>query len=125
MEMEFFRCDTCGNIITIIKKSGAPVSCCGQTMTKLIAGSSDGAFEKHVPVVSVDGNKVTVKVGEVEHPMIDAHYIEWICIQTSTGSAFKYLKPEQKPEAVFTLADGEDFECAYAFCNLHGLWKSK
>ena len=78
--------------------------------------------EKHVPVVKVDGNKVEVFVGDVEHPMVDVHYIEWIEIETKQGTQRKYLKPEQKPEAVFYLAEGDEFVAAYEHCNLHGLW---
>ena len=79
--MRFFVCEHCGNIVEMVKDKGVPVMCCGQKMTELIPGTSDGAAEKHVPVVKVDGNRVSVIVGEVEHPMVDAHYIEWIAIE--------------------------------------------
>lgn len=122
--MRFFVCEHCGNIVEMVKSSGVPVMCCGQKMTELIPGTSDGAVEKHVPVVKVDGNKVSVKVGEVEHPMVEAHYIEWIAIETTNGAQRKILKPEQAPEAEFIIADGESVEAVYAYCNLHGLWKA-
>lgn len=124
MEQRFFICEHCGNIVEMVKDNGVPVMCCGQKMTELIPGTSDGAAEKHVPVVTVDGNKVSVMVGEVEHPMVDAHYIEWIAIETSKGVQRKILKPEQAPETEFVLADGESVEAVYAYCNLHGLWKA-
>lgn len=122
--MRFFVCEHCGNIVEMVKDKGVPVMCCGQKMTELIPGTSDGAAEKHVPVVKVDGNRVSVIVGEVEHPMVDAHYIEWIAIETSKGVQRKILKPEQAPKAEFMLTDGESVEAVYAYCNLHGLWKA-
>lgn len=125
MELQFFLCERCGNLITLINKGGGPLNCCGQPMKELTANSSDGAHEKHVPVISVSGQNVTVTVGSVEHPMLDAHYIMWICLQTTNGFQVKHLTPGSKPSAVFALADGEKAEKAYAYCNLHGLWKSE
>ena len=122
--MRFFICEHCGNIVEMVKDSGVNVVCCGQKMTELIPGTSDGAHEKHVPVVTVDGNKVSVAVGAVDHPMLDVHFIEWIAIETSAGAQRKVLKPGDAPKAEFVLAEGETFVAAYAYCNLHGLWKA-
>lgn len=121
--MRFFICEHCGNIVEMVKDKGVPVMCCGQKMTELIPGTSDGAKEKHVPVVTIDGNKVCVIVGEIEHPMTEAHYIEWIAVETSNGAQMKMLKPGQSPKAEFMLVEGETVEAVYAYCNLHGLWK--
>ena len=93
------------------------------SLEKDIPGTSDGAKEKHVPVVTIDGNKVCVRVGEIEHPMVEAHYIEWIAVETSNGAQMKMLKPGQAPKAEFMLVEGETIEAVYAYCNLHGLWK--
>ena len=93
--------------------------------TELTANTTDGAHEKHVPVIAVDGNTVTVTVGSVEHPMLDAHYIQFIAINTTKGGQIKYLKPGEKPYAEFLLADGEEFVSALEYCNLHGLWEGK
>jgi len=123
--MRFFKCDHCGNQIEMIEDKGVPVMCCGQKMTELVAGTSDGAVEKHVPVFSVDGNIVTVTVGSVEHPMVEAHYIEWIVVETVNGSQRKMLKPEDKPCAKVALTDGDSVVAVYAYCNLHGLWETK
>ena len=112
--MKFYVCEICGNFVEMIKESGAPMTCCGQKMTELVPGTSDGAVEKHVPVFTVEGNKVTVTVGSVEHPMVPEHFIEW-----------KFLKPEEKPCAEFLLADGDSVVAVYAYCNLHGLWKAE
>ena len=92
-------------------------------MKELVPGTSDGALEKHVPVVKIEGNKVTVTVGSVEHPMLDAHYIEWIAIETEKGAQRKVLKPGDKPVLEFMLTDDDKFVAAYEYCNLHGLWK--
>ncbi len=124
MEMKFYICETCGNIIAMVKKSGAPVSCCGQKMKELEPGTTDAAVEKHVPVFEVKGNKVSVTVGSVEHPMLAEHYIEWIAVQTTAGNQRKVLKPGDKPQACFALCDGEEVEAVYAYCNLHSLWKA-
>lgn len=124
MELKFFRCEHCGNIIEMIEDKGVPVVCCGQIMTELVAGTSDGAREKHVPVYEVNGNSVLIKVGEVAHPMIPEHYIQWIVLQTKNGVQRRELKPGEKPEASFALCEGDEVVAAYTYCNLHGLWKA-
>ncbi len=124
MEQKFFLCEHCGNMVAAVKVEGCPITCCGKPMKELVPGTSDGAHEKHVPVWSREGNKVTVTVGEVEHPMLDAHYIEWISIQTKQGNQRKALKPGDKPEVCFALCEGDEVEAAYAYCNLHSLWKA-
>lgn len=123
MEQKFYRCSVCGNIITFVKNSGVPVICCGKKMEEIIPGTVDASLEKHIPVIAVENNKVTVTVGAVEHPMIDAHYIEWIFLQTKEGNQRKQLKPNQAPIAVFYLSDTDEVVAAYEYCNLHGLWK--
>lgn len=123
MEQKIYVCEHCGNIVEVVKDSGVPVMCCGQKMTELIPGTTDAAVEKHVPVYEVKDGKVYVKVGEVEHPMVEAHYIEWISVQTNKGIQRKALSPEDKPEAVFAILEDETVEAVYAYCNLHGLWK--
>ncbi len=123
--MKFFECELCGNIIEHVKDSKIRVVCCGQQMTELIPGTSDGAQEKHVPVVTVDGDKVIVEVGSVEHPMTEAHYIQWIVIETTNGSQRVYLSHTDAPKAEFRLVDGEKVVAAYEYCNLHGLWEAR
>jgi superoxide reductase len=125
MNQEFYRCEHCGNIIAFVENKGVPVMCCGQKMTKLVPGTSDGAAEKHVPVISVDGSHVTVRVGSVAHPMVEEHFITWISLQTKQGNQRKALQPGQEPKAEFMLCEGDCVEAAYAYCNLHGLWKAE
>ena len=125
MELKFYRCSHCGNIIVKLKDSGARVSCCGDVMAQLQPGTSDGAHEKHVPVVEQNGNQVKVTVGSVEHPMLEAHYIQWIVLETEDGYQIKYLQPEAKPVAEFVLTEGSKVVAVYEYCNLHGLWKAE
>ena len=123
--MKFYVCETCGNIVEMVKESGVPVMCCGQKMKELIPGTSDGAVEKHVPVYEIEGNIVTVAVGSVEHPMADVHYIEWIVVETAKGAQKKALNPGDKPCAEFVLTEDDSVVAVYAYCNLHGLWKAE
>ncbi len=97
--------------------------CCGEKMEELKAGTTDAAVEKHVPAVSVDGNKVSVQVGDVIHPMEEKHHIEFIWIETKMGHQIKNLKAGDEPKAEFILADGDELVATYEYCNLHGLWK--
>jgi superoxide reductase len=122
--MKFYICNHCKNIITYIVPSGVKVVCCGEPMTEIIPGSIDAATEKHVPVVKKDGNKVTIEVGSVAHPMTEEHYINFIAVETKQGSQIKYLKPGDAPKAEFLISDGDEYVAAYANCNLHGLWKA-
>ena len=123
--MKFFRCDHCVNFVGVINDAGVPMMCCGQKMTEVVAGTTDAAVEKHVPVVTVDGNIVKAVVGSVEHPMIEEHYIEWIALETEKGVQRKTLKAGDAPAAEFALTADDKVVAAYAYCNLHGLWKSE
>lgn len=123
MSQRFYKCNKCGNIYAVVEDKGCRVSCCGVPMEEIIPGAVDAAAEKHVPVVSQEGSTVTVKVGDVPHPMISEHYIEWISIETKEGNQRKLLNPESEPEAKFALTDDDELIAAYAYCNLHGLWK--
>lgn len=125
MSQKYFICERCGNIVEVVKPSGVPLMCCGQKMTELIPGTTDGAAEKHVPVVVVDGTKVSVSVGQVEHPMVEAHYIEWIALETKNGYQRKALKPGEAPATNFAITEDDEVVAAYAYCNLHGLWKAE
>ena len=94
-------------------------------MKPLIPNTSDGAGEKHVPVIKIDSNTVTVTVGSVEHPMLDAHFIMWIMLETKEGRQRKTLRPGEKPVATFALTESDEVIAAYEYCNLHGLWKAE
>ena len=92
-------------------------------MEEIPVNTQDGAHEKHVPVYEIEGNIVKVKVGEVDHPMLEAHYIQWIALETNKGNQRKVLKPGDAPKAEFALLPGEEVVAVYEFCNLHGLYK--
>lgn len=124
MELEFYRCETCGQIVAVVKKTGVPVVCCGKPMKKLEAGVSDGAVEKHVPVYTVGAGKVTVNVGAVAHPMTEAHHIAWVVLQTKGGNQRRALTPESEPVVTFPVFEGDEVLAVYAYCNLHGLFKA-
>lgn len=124
-ERKFFVCKHCGNIVGMVYDSGVNVACCGEAMAELVPNTVDAAQEKHVPVVTVDGNLVHVAVGSVEHPMLEAHYIQWIYLETVKGGQRKTLKPGEKPEATFALTEDDKAIAAYEYCNLHGLWKKE
>ena len=117
MEQKYFICEHCGNIVTMVQDKGVPVFCCGQKMTPLVPGTVEAAHEKHIPVYTVEGNTVHVKVGSVDHPMLEEHFITWISLQTRQGSQIKYLKPGEAPAADFALTEGDAVEAVYAYCN--------
>ena len=100
-------------------------SCCGKMMDELVPNTVDASNEKHVPVINVDGNKVEVVVGSVEHPMLEEHFITNIILETSKEIKRVKLNPNSEPKAVFYLSDDEVVIAAYEYCNLHGLWKKE
>ena len=122
--VEFLICRHCGNIIAYVNHKGPNVVCCGEEMQALMPNIVDAAVEKHVPVVSWEGGMATVRVGSAPHPMLEAHHIEWIALHTEQGNQRKLLAPTGKPEAVFALTKEDKVISAYAYCNLHGIWKS-
>lgn len=124
MEQKFYLCKHCRNIATKMNDSGVAMVCCGEEMKELRPGTSDGAHEKHVPVYTVNGNTVTVSVGSAVHPMLPEHYIQWVAVKTTNGLQIKWLNPGEDPKAIFSLADGEEIEAVYEYCNLHLLWKA-
>ena len=121
---KFYICEHCGNIINKVNDSGVPVVCCGQKMKELVPGTVEASREKHIPVVTVDGDVVKVVIGSVNHPMAEEHSILWVQLETDKGSQRKYLEVGAAPEVSFTL-NGEKAVAVYAYCNLHGLWKSE
>lgn len=123
-ETKFFICEHCGNIVGIIHNAGVPLMCCGQKMTKLEAGVKEASLEKHVPVATVEGNIVKVEVGSVLHPMSEEHNISWVYLQTDKGGQRKCLNVNEAPVVTFALSDEKPI-AVYAYCNLHGLWKTE
>ncbi len=120
---EIYKCKVCGNIIEVVGEAEGTLSCCGQFMQQMKENDTDGAREKHMPVVTKTSGGYRVEVGEVEHPMTEAHYIQWIELVTPDTVYRKQLTPSDSPVAEFAT----DAKEAYAreYCNLHGLWRSK
>ncbi|MBQ1509028.1 MAG: desulfoferrodoxin Dfx [Erysipelotrichaceae bacterium] len=123
--MKVLKCERCGKIVVQLDQKPCPTMCCGEAMKELIPNTTDAAVEKHVPVVEQEGNTVTVKVGSVTHPMVEAHYIQFIALVTKNGVQYKALTPEDEPKAVFALVEGDEVVNAYEYCNLHGFWAVK
>ena len=123
-ETKFFICEKCGNLIGVINDSGAHIVCCGEKMKRLVPGVVEASHEKHLPVVEYSGNTVKVTVGSVLHPMAEEHSILWVYLETDKGGQRKNLSVGSSPEVVFQLADEKPL-AVYAYCNLHGLWKTE
>lgn len=118
---EIYKCMACGNIVEVLDGGDGELVCCGVSMKRLVASTADSATEKHVPVIEkVDGG-YKVKVGSVDHPMEEKHYIEWIALVAEGKVYREFLSPGQPPEAVFNIEAAE--VSALEFCNVHGLWK--
>ena len=120
----FLKCNICGNVIGMIHDSGVTPVCCNEQMSLLTVNTTDAAHEKHVPVATRNGNALTVTVGEVDHPMIEAHYIMWIAVAGKNRTQRVALLPTSAPSATFLL-DEDGPVTVYAYCNLHGLWASE
>ena len=123
--MKLLKCSHCGNVVDMIYESGVPVVCCGEKMEELVANTTEAATEKHIPVLSVDGDVLTVKVGEVPHPMIKEHYITTIIAVLGNKVFRAHLSPEEAPEACFALGGYKGKVVVYEYCNIHGLWKAE
>ena len=124
MKSRFYICRHCGNIIGMVKDSGVPVVCCGEKMQALVPNTVEASGEKHLPVVGVENGTVTVNVGSVDHPMIPEHLIEWVYLETENGGQRKALKAGDAPKVTFCLGNDKAI-AVYAYCNLHGLWKTE
>ena len=122
--MKFYLCNHCKNLVAMVNDSGVNPVCCGEKMQLLVPGTVDASVEKHTPAVTVDVDIVRVEVGSVAHPMTDEHFIQWIYLETCCGGQIKYLRPTDAPETKFNL-NGQKPVAVYAYCNLHGLWKSE
>ena len=122
---KFLKSKGCETAVEVLYSDGKDtITCCGEPMEEMKANTSEGAAEKHLPVMEVHGNTVTVKVGSVFHPMTEEHSITWVYLETKEGCQRKNLPHTVEPVAVFALAEGDAPVAAYAYCNLHGFWKT-
>ena len=124
MATRFYKCAHCGNVVEKVVDNKVPVFCCGQKMEELVPNTVEASGEKHIPVVEVKDGVVTVTVGSVLHPMSEEHLISWVYLETDRGSQKKVLSASDSPVVKFALAD-EKPVAVYAWCNLHGLWKTE
>ncbi|HDI53021.1 MAG TPA: desulfoferrodoxin [Candidatus Bathyarchaeota archaeon] len=122
-KLQIYKCDICGNIVLMMHSGVGQLVCCGQPMRLMEEKGEASGYEKHLPVVERVGGEVRVKIGSIPHPMEEDHYIEWIEVETEKGVMVRFLKPGDKPEAVFKT--DEEILKARDYCNLHGLWMSK
>lgn len=122
-EPKFYICRTCGEIVCAVGPCQVQATCCGKPMEALVPGTVEASREKHIPVVTVGGDTLTVSVGSVAHPMTAEHSIQWVCVVTEQGSFTKKLDTDKEPVAVFAL-HGDKPVAVFAYCNLHGLWKT-
>jgi superoxide reductase len=122
-EFKVYRCNKCKKLMIEVQGSACPTMCCGEEMVLLKANTTDAAQEKHVPAVKVEGNRVIVNVGSVDHPMLAEHYIQFIALETASAVQVKYLEPGQAPHAEFLSEEAPI--AVYEYCNLHGLWKAE
>ena len=118
----FYRCPICGNVIGLIEGNIKHMTCCGKPMEALIANTVDAATEKHIPVYEKTDNEIVVRVGEVDHPMEQEHYINWIAQVSENSTTRVRLNPGQPAEARFDYIPNSTL---YAYCNKHGLWKAE
>ena len=121
---KFFRCDHCGNLSGLISDMGVPLVCCGQKMTELVPNTAEASTEKHLPSVTASVNSIGVQVGSVPHPMEEGHRIEFVFVETEKGGQRKRLSTGAEPKCDFCFSDDKPV-AVYAYCNLHGLWKTE
>lgn len=124
MQVKFYKCEHCGNIALKVYDSGVPLVCCGEPMVELVADSMDASLEKHVPAVTPEGSCLHVNVGSLDHPMEPEHYIQFVCLVKEKGYEIHPLQPGDAPHTDFYVGQGEKPVTVYAYCNIHGLWKT-
>lgn len=121
---DIFKCEICGNIVGVAHVGGGELVCCGKPMIFMEEKNADSSTEKHVPVIEATENGVKVTVGSTLHPMVDAHYIEWIEVINGEYNQRKYLKPGDQPVAEFFVPYSDKL-VAREYCNVHGNWTTK
>ena len=122
--MKFYVCKRCGNLVGFIKESGVPMICCGEKLTELVPNTVEASAEKHLPVATASAGSISVQVGSALHPMEEGHHIAFIYVETEHGGQGKNLKIGEEPKATFAFA-GDKPVAVYAYCNLHGMWKTE
>jgi superoxide reductase len=111
-------------MVSMFRDTGSTMTCCGEPMEEVKANTTDASLEKHVPVIEMDGDKVSVRVGSAPHPMTEEHKIVWIYLQTEKGEQLNCIDTQDTPDTCFRICSGDKVLAAFAYCNLHGLWKA-
>jgi len=120
---EVYKCELCGNIVELVHGGPGALSCCNQKMVLLAENTTDASQEKHVPVIAINADSITVKVGSAPHPMQEEHYIEWVEL-IADGKVYRQnLQPGETPEATFPVIAQQ--VTARGYCNLHGNWSAQ
>jgi len=119
--LQIYKCEICGNIVEVLHPGQGRLVCCGQPMTLMKEKTQEEGQEKHLPVVDLKDKGVGIKVGEVPHPMEEAHHIEWIQFIAGNTIWRQFLNPGEAPEVFFTVPTAQG--TAREYCNIHGLWK--
>ena len=120
----FFKCSICGNVTGLIVDQGVPMMCCGKKMTELVPNTVEASTEKHLPAITASGDGIRVQIGSVPHPMDDEHHIGFVYVETELGGQRKVLKLGAEPKCSFCFVEDKPV-AVYAYCNLHGLWKTE
>ena len=121
---KFFICKHCGNLIGLIDNKNVPLICCGEKMAEIVPNTVEASVEKHLPAITKLDDGISVQVGSVPHPMLEAHHISFVYVETEHGGQRKCLQVEAEPKLEFRFADDKPV-AVYAYCNLHGLWKTE
>ena len=121
--LQVYKCEVCGNIVEVLHEGVGELVCCNQPMKLMQPKTEDQGKEKHVPVIEKTDKEVLVKVGSVPHPMEEKHYIEWVAVDTDSGTFRKFLNPGEPPEAEFDIR--EEILGSREYCSVHGLWTTK
>jgi len=119
---EIYKCEICGNIVEMTHAGTGSLICCGEAMKKMEPQSGPEGKEKHLPVAERAGNKISVSIGSVLHPMTEEHYIEWIEIISGANGQRMFLNPGDEPKESFVLDNTDEEITIRAYCNVHGLW---
>jgi superoxide reductase len=120
---QVYKCETDGLVVEVVHGPKGEATCCGSPMMLLKENSSDGAKEKHVPVIEKVAGGFKISVGSVSHPMEEKHYIEWIELLADGVSYKTFLSPGMTPAAQFMVTASRVI--ARAYCNLHELWRAE
>ena len=121
---KFYICETCGNLVGKIDDGRVPMMCCGNPMKELVPNTVEASSEKHLPVYVLNNNLLEVTIGSTMHPMSEEHNISWVYVETEKGGQRKMLRVNEEPKTIFSLVDDKPLSI-FAYCNLHGLWKTE